>query len=166
MGQAKLKKVKVLIRVSRSIAKNLTFLLARSIIEIQKINARLAQQGEQSVYIRPVGSSSLSTSTKGEFILNFFINRESLLSHRYRMSGISITYRKYMNIDHQKQIIIESRIMEMTPAQYLRYLRDKGAKFAIAVNTYITYYFEDSALLDKHLADLNNRFIKILTKVK
>lgn len=99
-------------------------------------------------------------------MINFFINRESLLSHRYRMSGISITYRKYMNIDHQKQIIIESRIMEMTPAQYLRYLRDKGAKLAIVVDTYITYYFEDSALLDKHLADLNNRFLKILTKVE
>ena len=93
-------------------------------------------------------------------MINFFINRESLLSHRYRMSGISITYRKYMNIDHQKQI------MEMTPAQYLRYLRNKGAKLAIVVDTYITYYFEDSVLLDKHLADLNNRFLKILTKVE
>lgn len=117
-------------------------------------------------YKEEVGGSSPSASTKGELILNFFINRESLLSHRYRMSGISITYRKYMNIDHQKQIIIESRIMEMTPAQYLRYLRDKGAKLTIVVDTYITYYFEDSALLDKHLADLNNRFLKILTKVE
>lgn len=82
------------------------------------------------------------------------------------MSGISITYRKYMNIDHKKQIIIESRIMKMTPAQYLRYLRNKGAKLVIVVDTYITYYFEDSVLLDKHLADLNKRFLKILTKVE
>ena len=98
--------------------------------------------------------------------MNFFINRESILSHKHRMSGISITYRKYMNIDHKTQILVESRIMGMTPAQYLRYLRDKGAKLTIVVDTYITYYFEDSALLDKHLADLNNRFLKILTKVE
>ena len=97
-------------------------------------------------------------------MINFFINRESLLSHRYRISGISITYRKYMNIDHKKQIIIESRIMEMTPAQYLRYLRDKGAKLAIVVDTYITYYFENSEQLDKHLKELNRRITKFLTK--
>lgn len=99
-------------------------------------------------------------------MIKFFINRESILSHKYRLSGISIDYRKYLNLNHQEQIIIESRIMEMTPAQYLRYLRDKGAKLTIVVDTYITYYFEDSALLDKHLADLNNRFLKILTKVE
>lgn len=98
--------------------------------------------------------------------MNFFINRESILSHKYRMSGISITYRKYMNIDHQKQIIFESRIMEMSPAQYLRYLKDKGAKLAIVVNSYITYYFEDSKLLDEHLSNLNKRFLKILTKAE
>ena len=82
------------------------------------------------------------------------------------MSGISIAYRKYIDIDHQKQIIIESRIMEMTPAQYLRYLRNKGAKLEIVVNTYITYYFEDSFLLDNHLADLNKRIFKFLTKAE
>lgn len=103
---------------------------------------------------------------KGELILNFFINRESILSHKYRMSGISISYRKYMNIDHKTQILVESRIMEMTTAQYLRYLRDKGAKLTIVVDTYITYYFEDSKLLDKHLSDLNKRFLKILTKAE
>ena len=98
--------------------------------------------------------------------MNFFINRESILSHKYRMSGISITYRKYMNIDHKTQILVESRIMEMSPAQYLRYLRDNGAKLVIVVNSYITYYFEDSKLLDKHLSDLNKRFLKILTKAE
>ena len=99
-------------------------------------------------------------------MINFFINRESIFSHKYRMSGISIPYRKYMDINHKTQIFIESRIMEMPPAQYLRYLRDNGAKLAIVVNSYITYYFEDSKLLDKHLSDLNKRFIKILTKEK
>ena len=54
--------------------------------------------------------------------------------------------------------------MEMTSAQYLRYLRNKRAKLAIVVDTYITYYFEDSVLLDKHLADLNNRFLKNFDK--
>lgn len=98
--------------------------------------------------------------------MNFFINRESLLSHKYRMSGISVTYRKYMNIDHKTQILVESRIMEMSPAQYLRYLRDNGAKLVIVVNLYITYYFEDSKLLDKHLSNLNKRFLKILTKAE
>lgn len=98
--------------------------------------------------------------------MNFFINRESILSHKYRMSGISVTYRKYMNIDHKTQILVESRIMEMSPARYLRYLRDSGAKLAIVVNSYITYYFEDSKLLDKHLSDLNKRFLKILTKAE
>lgn len=98
--------------------------------------------------------------------MNFFINRESILSRKYRMSGISVTYRKYMNIDHKTQILVESRIMEMSPAQYLRYLRDNGAKLAIVVNSYITYYFEDSKLLDKHLSDLNKRFLKILTKAE
>ena len=98
--------------------------------------------------------------------MNFFINRESILFHKYRMSGISVTYRKYMNIDHKTQILVESRIMEMSPAQYLRYLRDNGAKLAIVVNSYITYYFEDSKLLDKHLSDLNKRFLRILTKAE
>lgn len=98
--------------------------------------------------------------------MNFFINRESIFSHKYRMSGISVTYRKYMNIDHKTQILVESRIMEMSPANYLRYLRDNGAKLAIVANSYITYYFEDSKLLDKHLSDLNKRFLKILTKAE
>lgn len=96
--------------------------------------------------------------------MDFFINRESLLSHRYRMSGISITYRKYMNINHQKQIIIESRIMKMTPARYLRYLRDKGAELAIVANTYITYYFINTKQLDGHLKELNERIAKFLTE--
>lgn len=117
-------------------------------------------------YKEEVGGSSPSASTKGVSMIKFFINRESVISHKYRLSGISIDYRKYVNLNHKEQIIFESRIMEMSPAQYLRYLKDKGAKLAIVVNSYITYYFEDSALLDKHLADLNNRFLKILTKVE
>lgn len=82
------------------------------------------------------------------------------------MSAISLNYREYINLTHQQQISFESHLMGMTLAQYLRYVRDNGAKLFIVSDSYITYYFEDSALLDKHLADLNNRFLKILTKVE
>lgn len=102
-------------------------------------------------------------------MIKFFINRESILSHKYRLSGISIDYRKYLNLNlnHQEQIIFESRLMEMTPAQYLRYLRDeKGAKLYIVADTYITYYFENSRQLDAHLTELNKRILKFLTKAE
>jgi hypothetical protein len=100
-------------------------------------------------------------------MIKFFINRESILSHKYRLSGISIDYRKYLNLNHQEQIIFESRLMEMTSAQYLRYLRDeKGAKLYIVANTYITYYFENSKQLDIHLTELNKRIFKFLTKAE
>lgn len=98
--------------------------------------------------------------------MNFFINRESVISHRYRMSAISLDYRKYINLTHQQQINFESHLIDMTPAKYLRYLRDKGAKLFIVSDTYITYYFEDSKLLDNHLKELNNKMLKMLTKVK
>lgn len=115
-------------------------------------------------------SSILSRGTKeGVSMIKFFINRESILSHKYRLSGISIDYRKYLNLNlnHQEQIIFESRLMEMTPAQYLRYLRDeKGAKLYIVADTYITYYFENSRQLDAHLTELNKRILKFLTKAK
>ena len=78
------------------------------------------------------------------------------------MSAISLNYREYINLTHQQQINFESRLMGMTLAQYLRYVRDNGAKLFIVSDSYITYYFEDSELLDKHLSILNKKFSNFL----
>ena len=93
---------------------------------------------------------------------NIFINRESIISSKRRMSGINIQYKNKLNLDRKEQIILESRLFNLSYPKYLNKLKKYGA-FLIKKSNFIDYYFLDNNKMNEHLRKLNLRIIELFS---
>lgn len=92
---------------------------------------------------------------------NIFVNRESILSSKKRMTGININYKNKIKLSREKEVIFESRLFNLSYPNYLRKLQNDGA-ILFKMKNFIDYYFLDNAKINKHVENLNNKIKEFL----